>query len=335
MTGVGSLDNHLIALFDGHALFWVALVVALGVGAAHAVAPGHGKSITAAYLVGTRGRYKDAARLGLIVATMHTFSVLVLALLWVGVSSTAISTKTATAWMQAAAGAIVAIVGVGLIYRHLRGRGHAHGHSHGHAHGHGHSHGHSHGHGHEHGHSHGHHDHDDGHGHSHAHRDHDHDHGHGHGHGDSPAHHDHETTAQDATAHAHHHVEQLTNPWSRQGLVALALSGGLLPSPSAFLIFVSGLLTGRALGALAIVITFGVGMALTLTGVGVATIRGFTLMERQFRGRTAAARLRSWTPLLAGLAVVTAGCLYVFAAVSTLTDDGDDLAPASSTATLP
>ncbi|MFF7900176.1 nickel/cobalt transporter [Streptomyces sp. NPDC088817] len=317
MTGIGSLDNHLIALFDGHALFWVALVVALGVGAAHAVAPGHGKSITAAYLVGTRGRYKDAVRLGVIVATMHTFSVLVLALLWVGVSSTAISTKSATAWMQAAAGAIVAIVGAGLVYRHLRSRGPAHGHSHGHAHGH--NHGHSHGHSYDHGHSH-----EDGHEHRHSH-DHQ-DHGHSH---------DHESAPLDAAAHAHHHVEQLTNPWSRKGLVALALSGGLLPSPSAFLIFVSGLLTGRALGALAIVITFGVGMALTLTGVGVATIRGLTVMERQFRGRPAIARLRAWTPLLAGLAVVTAGCLYVLAAVSTLTDDGDDLAPVSSTATLP
>lgn len=291
MTGIGRADNHLIALFDGNALFWVALIVALGVGAAHAVAPGHGKSITAAYLVGTRGRYKDAVRLGVIVATMHTFSVLVLALLWVGVSSTAVSTKTATAWMQAAAGAVVAFVGVSLVHRQLRRRGHSHGHGHcAEPH-------------HEHGHAH--------------------------------EHHGHETAAQDATAHAHHHVEQLVNPWSRQGLVALALSGGLLPSPSAFLIFVSGLLTGRALGALAIVITFGVGMALTLTGVGVATLRGFTVLERQFRGRTAAARLRAWTPLLAGLAVVTAGCLYIAAAVSTLTDDGDDLAPSSNTATLP
>ncbi|MEU6608438.1 hypothetical protein ABZ922_25815 [Streptomyces shenzhenensis] len=304
MTGIGSLDNHLIALFDGNAFFWVALIVALGVGAAHAVAPGHGKSITAAYLVGTRGRYKDAVRLGVIVATMHTFSVLVLALLWVGVSSTAISTKTATAWMQAAAGAVVAIVGVGLVYRQLRGRGHAHAHSHSHEPHHEHEHEHEHEHGHEHGHSH--------------------------------EHHGHETASQEADAHARLHAEQLVDPWSRQGLLALAFSGGLLPSPSAFLIFVSGLLTGRALGALAIVITFGVGMALTLTGVGVATIRGFVLLEKQFRGRTAAARFRAWTPLLAGLAVVTAGCLYVFAAVSTLRDDGDDdLVPASSPATLP
>ncbi|MFD8508582.1 nickel/cobalt transporter [Streptomyces sp. NPDC059687] len=297
MTGIGSLDNHLIALFDGQALFWVALVVALGVGAAHAVAPGHGKSITAAYLVGTRGRYKDAVRLGVIVAAMHTFSVLVLALLWVGVSSTAFSTKTVTAWMQAAAGLVVAIVGVSLVYRHFRSRAHSHGHGHSHEHGHEHSHSHEHVHSHE--------------------------------------HHAHGTPAQDATAHARFHAEQLTDPWSRQGLAALALSGGLLPSPSAFLIFVSGLLTGRALGALAIVITFGVGMALTLTGVGVATIRGFAVLEGKFRGRTATARLRAWTPLLAGLAVVTAGCLYVFAAVTTLTSDDESLVPTSSSATLP
>ncbi|MGI5248574.1 hypothetical protein [Actinacidiphila glaucinigra] len=107
--------------------------------------------------------------------------------------------------------------------------------------------------------------------------------------------------------------EQLTNLWSRRGLAALALSGGLLPSPSAFLIFVSGLLT--------------------LTGVGVATIRGFAIVQGRFRGRTTTAKLRAWIPVVAGLAVVVAGSLYIFTAVSTL-QDGDDLLPASSTSTL-
>ncbi|MGW2056416.1 HoxN/HupN/NixA family nickel/cobalt transporter [Streptomyces sp. NPDC001840] len=269
MTDLGGLDSRLVALFDGRAVFWIALVVALGVGAAHAVAPGHGKAITAAYLAGTRGRVRDAVRLGVIVAAMHTFSVLVLALVWVGVSGTAaFGTETATAWMQAAAGLIVVAVGAGLVYRHLRGHG---GHGHGHEHGHSHTHGHTHGHHHSH-----------------------------------PGHH-HPT-----------HTHELTDPWSRRGLAALALSGGLLPSPSAFLVLVSGLLTGRAAGAVVLVVVFGVGMAVTLTGVGVMSIRGFAFLENRLRGKTAAAKLAAWTPVVAGLTVATAGCLYLLAAVSTL-----------------
>src|SRR5262249_8512450 len=53
--------------------------LALLFGAGHALAPGHGKSVMAAYLVGTRGRPIDAVLLGAVVSFMHTASVLVLA----------------------------------------------------------------------------------------------------------------------------------------------------------------------------------------------------------------------------------------------------------------
>jgi nickel/cobalt exporter len=245
VTGLDGLDNRLIALFDGGAVFWVLLLVALGVGAAHAVAPGHGKTITAAYLVGTHGRYRDALRLGVIVAVMHTFSVLVLALVWVGLSvSASLGTKSVTAWMQVAAGLVVIAVGGRLAWRQLRHRYQHHRHH-----------------------------------------------------------------------HHSHEADEATDPWSRRGLVALALSGGLLPSPSAFLLLVSGLLTGRSVGALALVLAFGVGMAVTLTAVGVATVRGFGALVARTRRWSAVA---AWTPAVAGLAVATAGCLYVAAAVFTL-----------------
>ncbi|PZG18698.1 hypothetical protein C1I95_13055 [Micromonospora craterilacus] len=261
MNGLSGLDERLLALFDNTALFWLALVVAVGVGAAHAVAPGHGKSITAAYLVGTRGRYRDALRLGVIVAVMHTFSVLVLALAWTGLSGVAnLGTKTITAGLQVLAGFVVIGVGVHLIRRHLRR--HRHGHHH---------------HGGEHDH-----------------------------------HHDH------AGEHGHHHHDPV-DPWSRRGLIALGLSGGLLPSPSAFLILVSGLLTGRSVGAVVIVLAFGAGMALTLTGVGVLTIRGTALLAGQTKRWALASSVSAWTPAIAGAAVCLGGCLYVAAAVSALT----------------
>ncbi|MDG4822983.1 sulfite exporter TauE/SafE family protein [Asanoa sp. WMMD1127] len=250
MTGLDGLDNRLITLFDGGAVFWLLLLVALGVGAAHAVAPGHGKTITAAYLVGTHGRYRDALRLGVIVAVMHTFSVLVLALVWVGLSMS-MSTRSLTAWLQVAAGLVVIAVGGRLAWRQLRHR-HQHAHGHSHAHPHGHSHG----------------------------------------------------------------PDEATDPWSRQGLVALALSGGLLPSPSAFLLLVSGLLTGRSVDALVLVLAFGVGMAVTLTAVGMVTVRGFGALAARTRRWAAVA---AWTPAVAGLAVATAGFLYVAMAVSVLT----------------
>ncbi|TDB94267.1 hypothetical protein E1091_11150, partial [Micromonospora fluostatini] len=138
MNGPNGLDAKLVSFFDSGAAFWLALVVALGVGAAHAVAPGHGKSITAAYLVGTRGRYRDAARLGVIVAVMHTFSVLVLALLWVSLTGVAsLGTESLTGWLQALAGVVVIGVGISLAYRHLTGRGHTHSHGPGLSHSHG------------------------------------------------------------------------------------------------------------------------------------------------------------------------------------------------------
>jgi ABC-type nickel/cobalt efflux system permease component RcnA len=100
--------------------------------------------------------------------------------------------------------------------------------------------------------------------------------------------------------------------------VALALSGGLLPSPSAFIVLVSGLLTGRALDAVVLVLAFGVGMAATLTGVGVVTIRGSALLARRTRGRRLATAVAAWIPAVAGVAVAGGGCLYLVAAISVL-----------------
>ena len=55
------------------------LLVALALGAAHALSPGHGKTIMAAYLVGTRGTARHAIGLGLTVTVSHTLGVLALA----------------------------------------------------------------------------------------------------------------------------------------------------------------------------------------------------------------------------------------------------------------
>jgi nickel/cobalt transporter (NicO) family protein len=301
VNGISGFEARLIEMFDSGVVFWLALLVALGVGAAHAVAPGHGKSITAAYLVGTRGRYRDALRLGIIVALMHTVSVLVLAIGWVGVSSVAsVGTERITAWMQVLAGLVVIAVGLHLAYRHLRGTDHHH--HHGDA---GHDHPHPHGHGHPH----------TDHHHDHPHTD------HGHGHEGGPG-----SAGAGAVAvrtrpavHHHHHDDvALTDPWSRRGLIAIGLSGGLLPSPSAFLVLVSGLLTGRTFDAIVLVAAFGVGMAATLTAVGALTIRGWSALAGRGGGWRPLRALAARMPLIAGLAVASGGAVYLLIAAGAL-----------------
>lgn len=60
----------------GFALF--ALALAFGLGAGHALSPGHGKTLVAAWMVGDRGRPRDAVVLGFTMAATHTLSVFVL-----------------------------------------------------------------------------------------------------------------------------------------------------------------------------------------------------------------------------------------------------------------
>jgi nickel/cobalt exporter len=60
------------------------LAAAIALGAGHAVTPGHGKTLMAAWLVGTRGRPVHAVGLGLSVAVSHTLGILALAVLIVG-----------------------------------------------------------------------------------------------------------------------------------------------------------------------------------------------------------------------------------------------------------
>src|SRR5258708_38253068 len=57
-----------------------ALAVAFILGAAHALTPGHGKTIVAAYLIGARGTIRHAVLLGGIVTFTHTITVFVLGL---------------------------------------------------------------------------------------------------------------------------------------------------------------------------------------------------------------------------------------------------------------
>ena len=91
-------ERHLSAL-----VILVSLAAALFWGAAHALSPGHGKTIVTAYLVGRRGTPRDAAVLGLIVTVTHTIGVFALGLVTL-VLSQWIVPETLYPWLNAIAG---------------------------------------------------------------------------------------------------------------------------------------------------------------------------------------------------------------------------------------
>ncbi|HBY98125.1 MAG TPA: ABC transporter permease, partial [Chloroflexi bacterium] len=104
--------------------FAAALLVALVLGALHALTPGHGKTIVAAYLIGSRGTVGHAAFLGGVVTLTHTGSVLLLGLVAL-LASRAIVPSRLTPLLELASGALIVVLGLQLLWRRLRtGRSH-------------------------------------------------------------------------------------------------------------------------------------------------------------------------------------------------------------------
>jgi ABC-type nickel/cobalt efflux system permease component RcnA len=133
------------------------LLAALAWGALHALSPGHGKAMVAAYLVGTRGTARHAVALGGVVTATHTVGVFALGLVTLALSQYVLP-EDLYPWLTLVSGLMVVVIGAGVLRSRVRAarraRGHgAHGHDHGPHHDHGHQQEH-HGHAHEHGHHH-------------------------------------------------------------------------------------------------------------------------------------------------------------------------------------
>ncbi|WP_430378983.1 sulfite exporter TauE/SafE family protein [Streptomyces sp. B1-3] len=133
----------------------LALLIAIVLGAMHALAPGHGKTLMAAVAAarGGKARMKDVLPLAASVTVTHTLGVVALGLL---VTAGSAAAPSVIAWLGIASGLMVTAAGVTLLRRALRTRAHQHGHGDDHSHGHGHGHGGDHPHGHSHGHPHDH-----------------------------------------------------------------------------------------------------------------------------------------------------------------------------------
>jgi ABC-type nickel/cobalt efflux system permease component RcnA len=125
------------------------LFVAFFWGAAHALSPGHGKSIVAAYLVGSRGTARHAVLLGLTVTVTHTIGVFALGLITLSLSQFIVPDRLYP-WLNLVSALLIVCVGLSVLRWRVRewrrpGRGDVQDHHHGHDHDHhGHSHDHSH-----------------------------------------------------------------------------------------------------------------------------------------------------------------------------------------------
>jgi ABC-type nickel/cobalt efflux system permease component RcnA len=123
---------------QGKLNLWVLLsaaLIAAGLGALHALEPGHGKTIVAAYLVGTRGTARHAVLLGIVVTAAHTAGVYLLGGLTL-YASRYIVPEQLYPWLGAISGLSVAGLGIFIFLRHLTGETGEHSHAPGERHSH-------------------------------------------------------------------------------------------------------------------------------------------------------------------------------------------------------
>jgi nickel/cobalt exporter len=220
-------------------LLWLlAMATAFAIGGIHALGPGHGKTLMAAYLVGSDARPRQVVAVGAAVSIMHTASVVVLGLTVLGAGQ-AFTPEVAYRWTTIASGALVAALGAYLLRSRVRGVAHARAHDH----------------------------------------DHEHDHEHGHTHERRPG---------------------------RFGLATLAISGGILPSPSALIALLAAIAIGRLAFGLALVLAFGVGLATVLVAVGFGTIRARRTLTQRF-----SRRISTWAPVISAAGVFLLGVVLV------------------------
>jgi ABC-type nickel/cobalt efflux system permease component RcnA len=263
-------------------LIALALLIALGLGALHAVTPGHGKTIMAAYLVGTRGSVAQAVGLGTTVAVSHTLGVLALGLLTVAASSV-FPAERLFPILTMVSGALVVAIGGWLLLslaRQLRRRRAAEReHAHAHASGLDHDHGLMHTHEHE----------QDGDG----------EHTHG------------------GLRHSHLPPSGVGATLRWRGIFALGLAGGLVPSASALLLLLGAISVGRPAFGLLLIVAFGAGMALVLGGIGLLLVRARGHLERLPR-LARDGRLATGVSLLAACVVFGFGLVITTQALGAL-----------------
>ncbi|WP_446007965.1 HoxN/HupN/NixA family nickel/cobalt transporter [Candidatus Electrothrix sp.] len=261
--------TNLVMLYSG----------AVTLGALHAFEPGHGKTLIAAYMIGTRGRAWDGILLGAIVTITHTFSVILLGIL-AQILSRTYSEETLHNWLGLVSAGIILAVGIWMLRQRLSGKsGHTHIHLFGQGHSHDHHHPHTHAHTHHHDtHNHEHDEHQHDHKHDHHHHDsnsleHSHEHHHPHTHHHEHdgyhehVHHNHESHEQSNKEQSHH--DQATSKKTPWELFMLGISGGIIPCPAAIATLLAAIAAGKIAQGLSVTLFFSLGLGIVMMSIGV------------------------------------------------------------------
>jgi ABC-type nickel/cobalt efflux system permease component RcnA len=207
------------------------LLAAFAWGAMHALSPGHGKTMVAAYLVGTRGKARHAVALGATVTVTHTMGVFALGVVTLLLSQF-ILPEQLYPWLNLASGLMVVAIGAAVLRKRVY------------------------------------------------------------------------------TAHHHHHHHH-EHDLSTKGIVAMGASAGLIPCPSALVVLLGAISQHQVALGLLLITMFSLGLAATLTGLGLAVVSARRLTSRlNVSGRLVAA-----LPAVSALVIVGAGCLLTAHAV--------------------
>ncbi len=248
LAQVERLTPGAIALAILGAIFW---------GALHALSPGHGKTVVAAYLIGTRGTARHAVFLGLTVTITHTLGVFALGAvtLWL---ARYLLPETLYPWLNVLSGVAVVVIGATLAWQRLRGAGEV-----------------------------------------------------------VPGHeHTDDTQAGQPHSHggrAHTHLppgaggERVT----RRSLLALGVSGGLIPCPSALVLLLGAIALGRTGFGLLLVLAFSAGLASVLMSIGLLCVHA----RRLFGRLSFEPRVPRLLPVASALAITLAGLAIVLDAL--------------------
>jgi nickel/cobalt exporter len=240
----------------GFGILMLALAVALGLGALHALEPGHGKTVIAAYLVGSRGTARQALLLGLIVTASHTAGVFLLGAVTLYASRYIVPDRLYP-WLGVISGLIIAGLGFSLFLQRRAGSSgfHSHRHSHRHA----------------------------------------------EAHGGGP--HSHE--AEEHLEHRHGRARHTFDGGdSLRDLLALGITGGIVPCPAALVVLLSALSLNRTGFGLFLIVAFSVGLAVVLIGIGLLMVYARHALSH-FRGDTPL--ITRWLPLTSSAVITVFG----------------------------
>jgi len=281
------------------AFLLTAALIAAVLGGFHALEPGHGKTLVAAYLVGSRGTAGHAVLLGAVVTASHTISVYALGIITLYASQRVVPEQLYP-WLGMASGLLVAGLGLALFIRRcLSTDPHTHG---GYAHGHADDHHHPHG------------------------EDQDREHEHHHGHAPELIHrhtwrggHVREHSYGEAREHRHPHThEGASNPpaaaISLKSLFALGITGGIVPCPAALVVLLGALAIHRIAFGLFLIVAFSAGLAAVLIGLGLAMV-----YARRFMSRFAARGplTERWLPLASSAVITVVGITIALQSLAT------------------